>query len=46
MKTRFVFDALAVIPLDLFLKDYFNGHTKLLRLLKWLRMPRLAKILD
>ena len=46
MKARFIFDLLAVIPLDLFLKDYFQEQAKLLRLLKWLRMPRLAKILD
>ena len=46
MKTRLLFDLLAIVPFDLFLKEYFQEHTKLLRLLKWLRMPRLARILD
>ena len=46
IKTRFLFDLLAVVPMDLLLRKYFSKHTKLLRLLKWLRMPRLAKILD
>lgn len=46
MKTRLAFDLLAVIPLDLLLRDHFGENAKLLRLLKWLRMPRLAKILD
>ena len=46
IKTRFVFDLLAVLPLDLLLKDYLGKLDKLLRLLKWLRMPRLAIVLD
>lgn len=46
IKTRLAFDLVAVIPFDLFLARHLGDHTKLLRLLKWLRMPRLARILD
>ena len=46
IKTRLAFDLVAVVPFDLLLAGHLGSHTKLLRLLKWLRMPRLARILD
>jgi len=45
LKGKFIFDLLAWLPLNLMI-ELFDGRKRLFRVLKMLRLPRLAQLLN